>query len=216
MSSFAEVVIPPSGSVPLLAKQQPVCEKTPPFDEFHAFTRAVVDVSEFRTFLSSVGTEVWDDETQEGNVRLVRPAHDAWGVKKIIFTFCDDFLQKVFDLPWSREERWLRHLRPIYDAVGIKEDRVVRCLLASMPPGMTIPVHHDTGYWVKKTHRLHVALESGNEVDFMVGPTVDSMKKVKPSWPLSIEVCSCYIHYYSVLFSYFVLSLYFLLFFLLS
>ena len=35
---------------------------------------------------------------------------------------------------------------------------MVRCLLASMPPGCVIPVHHDTGHWVKHSHRVHVAI----------------------------------------------------------
>lgn len=35
---------------------------------------------------------------------------------------------------------------------------MVRCLLASMPPGCVIPVHHDTGHWVKHSHRIHVAI----------------------------------------------------------
>ena len=29
-----------------------------------------------------------------GNVKMTRPAHDAWGIKKITFNFCDDFLLK--------------------------------------------------------------------------------------------------------------------------
>ena len=36
--------------------------------------------------------------------------------------------------------------------------RIVRMLLASMPPGVTIPVHHDTGEWVAKSHRVHVPI----------------------------------------------------------
>ena len=174
----AEIVIPPAGMVPLTSKQQPVHTKPQPFDDYHAFTRAVVDIEEFRSFIKSLPARVWDDETQEGNVKLIRPAHDAWGVKKIIFSFCDDFLTKIFDLPWSQQEAWRRHLRNIYDAIGVDESKVVRCLLASMPPGMQIPVHHDTGYWVKKTHRVHVAIETGDKVDFLVGPTPDQMKKV--------------------------------------
>lgn len=174
-----EIVCPPEGFVPLSEKQQPVCTKTPPFDEFHAFTRGVVDIREFQEHLRSQTDAVWNDETQEGNVKLIRPAHDAWGVKKIIFTFCDDFLTKIYDLPWSRDPVWKQLLAPIYSAIGVKEDKIVRCLLASMPPGMEIPVHHDTGYWVKVTHRVHCAIETADEIDFMVGPTVDDLKKVR-------------------------------------
>merc|ERR1711871_991757 len=111
-------------------------------------------------------------------VLLRRPAHDQWGIKKIVFTFCDDFMLKVLDLHWSREERFRQHLLPIYEAIGVKEDKIIRSLLASMPPGMAIPVHHDTGYWVQHTHRVHVAIDTGELVDFLVGPNEESMAKM--------------------------------------
>lgn len=71
-------------------------------------------------------------------------------------------------------------LTPIYAAVGITcpEKQVVRSLLASMPPSMDIPVHHDTGFWVKHTHRCHVPIITNEKVDFLVGPTADRMVKV--------------------------------------
>lgn len=144
-----------------------------------AFTRGMIDVSGWKSTLSSLPSNVWEDEEQEGNVKLTRPAHDAWGIKKIIFTFCDDFLQKVFDLPWSQQPMWRKLLLPVYEACGIKESQVVRSLLASMPPGISIPVHHDTGYWVKHTHRLHLAIESDSElVNFYVGATDDTLHKI--------------------------------------
>lgn len=49
-------------------------------------------------------------------------------------------------------------LQPVMDVLGIPEEKMVRCLLASMPPGCLIPVHHDTGHWVQHTHRVHVAI----------------------------------------------------------
>ena len=60
----------------------------------------------------------------ETNVKLTRPAHDAWGIKKIVFNFCDDFLTKVLDLPWGQAEEWRALLLPIYQAIGIREDQV--------------------------------------------------------------------------------------------
>jgi len=47
-----------------------------------------------------------------------------------------------------------------------------------MPPDMEIPVHHDTGLWVKHTHRIHVAIDTGADVDFLVGPTEDAMVRL--------------------------------------
>ena len=177
------VVIPPAGSVSLTAnKLTPVCDQSEAQQALPlAYTLGRTDVSAFKDFLRALPAEAWEDEkAEEENVKLVRPAHDAWGIKKIVFTFCDDFLQKVFDLPYSRQEVWRAFLAPIYAAAGITdESRIVRSLLASMPPGALIPVHHDTGYWVKHTHRVHVAIDSSsNQVDFLVGPTVDRMQKM--------------------------------------
>ena len=137
MSEFCPVggVIPPDGSISLMDKRVPACETEQPYKSDYAFTRAVLDVSGFKKKLQNLPSEMWEDEHQQGNVKLHRP----------VFTFCDDFLLKVFDLPWSQEEEWRQHLLPIYAALGVPESRVVRCLLASMPPGMKIPVHHDTG-----------------------------------------------------------------------
>ena len=177
MSEFSS--IPPPGIVDLKDKQSPVCETPAPFRTDYAFTRAVVDTTGLKNKLLNLSPDMWEDEKHnEGNVKLHRPAHDAWGIKKIVFTFCDDFLLKVFDLPWSQAEEWRMHLLPIYQAIGIDESKVVRCLLASMPPGMSIPVHHDTGYWVKHTHRCHVAIVSRPEVSFFVGPTNDTLRKI--------------------------------------
>ena len=56
--------------------------------------------------------------------------------------------------------------------------QVVRCLLASMPPGVAIPPHHDTGYWVSYTHRIHLAVvTSPQHIAFRVGPTVERMER---------------------------------------
>lgn len=172
-------VSPPEGLVSLESKQKPVCEKSGiEFDSFYVYTRAKLDTSSFKSHLQSLPLEIWEDKNQEGNVNLIRPAHDKWGIKKIIFTFCDDFLQKIFDLPWSQKEEWRQFLLPIYASVGISKKQVVRSLLASMPPGVSIPVHHDTGYWVKRTHRLHVPIITSDQVDFLVGPTPELLKKV--------------------------------------
>ena len=147
-SPYTETVIPPEGIVSLDNKQTPICDRNhSTCDQDYCYTRGIIDTSNFKQHLLSLPSSIWDDKYQEGqgNVNLIRPAHDKWGIKKIIFTFCDDFLQKVFDLPWSKHEQWREHLLPIYNKVGISEQQVVRSLLASMPPGISIPVHHDTG-----------------------------------------------------------------------
>jgi hypothetical protein len=164
------IVVPPFGTVDLADKQVPICsmfpakgDKTTPISSRFitlddlpplCVTRAQLDVTAFREHLLSLPDQMWEDDFQEGNVKLMRPAHDKWGIKKIVFTFCDDFLLKVLDLPWSVDPAWQVHLDAIYEAVGVDKRKVVRSLLASMPPGVDIPVHHDTGLWVKHCHRL--------------------------------------------------------------
>jgi hypothetical protein len=169
-------VIPPAGKVELADKLQPSCTKQP--EEFYAFTRATIDIKPWKDKLASLPESFWNDEHQDGNVKLVRPAHDAWGIQKIIFTFCDDFLMKILDLPFSQQPEWRSLILSVYQAIGIDESKVVRCLLARMPPGVRIPVHHDTGMWVQHTHRVHLAIESGDEVEFWVGHNENSMQQV--------------------------------------
>ena len=183
MTTFAistpTTVIPPSGPiVPLSYKRVPVCERALNEGEALALTLAQVDVSAFKEKLIAGGSRIWDDDYHaKENIKLTRPAHDAWGIKKIVFTFCDDYLQKVLDLPFSQSAEWREHLVPIYKAIGVDEKRIVRSLLAMMPPGVKIPVHHDTGYWVKHTHRIHVAIITDPSVDFFVGENETSIQK---------------------------------------
>jgi hypothetical protein len=171
MAALISGVVPPPGRVPLSDKEIPLFERELRPDESMAYTINEIDVSAFKDFLLNSPSTIWDEDYHDvNNVKLMRPAHDAWGIKKIMFTFCDDFLLKVLDLPFSQDEVWRKHLKPIYDACGVPEHRIVRSLLASMPPGVNIPVHHDTGHWVKYTHRIHVAIHTNtNDVDFFVG-----------------------------------------------
>jgi hypothetical protein len=194
MTEFVDVLVPPVGIVSLADKQIPVCERSPPYDNCYCFARGALDIGPFQAKLRSMPAEMWEDENQEGNVKMTRPAHDAWGIKKIVFNFCDDFLLKVLDFPWSQNAEWRELLCSVYNAMGIDESKVVRSLLASMPPGVDIPVHHDTGYWVKHTHRCHLAIETGPGVDFLVGPTPELMKKVHTSSQLflSMSICSTF------------------------
>ena len=140
-------------------------------------TRGFCDVSQIKQKIRNLPKEAWGKGEDYGNVDLVRPSHDQWGITKIIFTFCDDFLLKVLDCPFSQQAEWQSLLYPIFEQLKVDKSKVVRCLLAKMAPNMTIPVHHDTGYWVKYTHRVHVPIESGPGVEFLVGPTEDSMKR---------------------------------------
>ena len=76
------------------------------------------------------------------------------------------------------EDSFQECIKPILETLSLWEDgvgpspRIVRMLLASLPPGVTIPVHHDTGFWVSRTHRIHVPViipGDGENILFAVG-----------------------------------------------
>ncbi|KAL7426009.1 hypothetical protein ACHAXH_000406, partial [Discostella pseudostelligera] len=141
-------------------------------------------------------TNLWnEDNAAVNNVSITRPSHDAWGIKKIVLIFCDDFLQTIYTLPWYQPhdnnnnsnnestaigKEMHAAIQPILDTLHIQQSQVVRCILAGLPPGTTIPVHHDTGEWVKHTHRIHVPIivNDTDKVLFRCGPTVSSMERV--------------------------------------
>jgi len=141
----------------------------------------------------------WDPRNADkDNVTLTRPSHDAWGIGKIVLVFSDDFLTKVYQFPWWKE--FEEALQPILDAILPQDNNnngnnnnsgndktktktkgvVVRALLASLPPGGTIPVHHDTGEWVKKTHRVHVPVlvQDPSRVVFRCGPSTELLQRI--------------------------------------
>ena len=127
-------------------------------------------------------TNLWDEaNAAKNNVALTRPSHDSWGIKKIVLIFCDDFLRDVYEMPWWHGRSDIRDaIAPILDCLNVPDIRIVRMLLAALPPGVTIPVHHDTGEWVKHTHRVHVpvVVPDQSKVLFRCGPTVNSMHRV--------------------------------------
>ena len=131
-------------------------------------------------------TNYWDPRNADkANVTLTRPSHDAWGIGKIVLIFSDDFLTKVYQFPWWKE--FEEALQPIIDVLfdnknnnKTKKGLMVRALLASLPPGSTIPVHHDTGEWVKTTHRIHVPIlvQDPSRVVFQCGPSNDTLQRI--------------------------------------
>lgn len=81
--------------------------------------------------------------------------YDYW---KPNFARCVPFRLRSLP-PLERGKIWLgQALQPVLDTLGIPEGKMIRCLLASMPSGCVIPVHHDTGHWVQYTHRVHVPI----------------------------------------------------------
>lgn len=166
------------GAILLLRdKAQPVCT----LDEEQRVTTpvihsmGVVDIQPILDKFASAPARLWDPQFQaKSNVHMIRPAHDNWGIGKIVFTFCDDYMSSRYEFPWWQE--WKHVIEPIYKAFGISPERVVRCLFASMPPGAFIKVHHDTGLWVKHTHRVHLPIVTNSKVKFWVGSSNDSLE----------------------------------------
>ena len=130
-------------------------------------------------------TNLWDPENAAvNNVAICRPSHDNWGIHKIILFFCDDFLQRTYVFPWWHTRPDIQQaVQPILDVLNIDANSVVRLLLASLPPGGTIPIHEDSGAWVAQTHRVHVPIivESVDEILFRCGPTAIDMDRIVTS-----------------------------------
>ena len=124
------------------------------------------------------------------NVTIHRPSHDEWGIPKIVLVFCDDFVERVFELPWwnQNDSPFRKAIQPILDQLGVRSDRVVRLLLASLPPGTTIPIHFDSGEWVKSTHRVHVPVlvHEPDNILFRCGPDLQRIP-TRPGYIVEIN-----------------------------
>jgi hypothetical protein len=124
----------------------------------------------------------WDPQmAAQFNVFVRRPSHDAWGIPKIVLIYCDDFLQNIYTFPWwLQSSSFQSAIRPILQVLQIPMERIARMLLASLPPGSTIPLHYDTGEWVKYTHRIHVPIlvQDYTKIVFRCGIHPQSLQRI--------------------------------------
>ena len=123
-------------------------------------------------------TNLWDPQNATThNVSITRPSHDSWGINKIALIFCDDFIFKIYHFPYL--SKFKEALQPIIDLLP-SNSIIIRALFASLPPGITIPVHHDTGEWVKHGHRIHcpIIVNDPSKVIFRCGPTPSNLKRI--------------------------------------
>lgn len=134
-----------------------------------------IDISALQQRIANAGPQLWDPAHQKDNVPIQRAGHDKWGIGKVVFVFCDDYIRKVYTFPWFHE--WRDELEPIFKQIQIPFDRVIRCILASMPPDSDVPVHHDTGSWVGKSHRMHIPIFTDASIDFQVGHNEQAMTR---------------------------------------
>eukprot|EP00943_MAST-04B_sp_MAST-4B-sp1_P007007 g7007.t1 len=122
--------------------------------------------------------DMWEDSMQRkhGNATVTRAAHDRIGIRKIIFIFSDDILSTVLRHPWWKT--WQNELRPIFESININPNRVIRCMLARIPPKTHIGMHHDTGRWTTLSHRMHIPIFTNvDKVVFRSGNTTDQMER---------------------------------------
>lgn len=113
-----------------------------------------------------------------GDCGLKRAFHDELGVRKVVFKFSDDVLSTVYTLE-SNWQLFEPELVAIFKTAGVNPQRVIRCLLAEMSSEVTIPVHHDTGYWATRSHRVHVPIITNEDlVEFYTGKTEQTLLRV--------------------------------------
>jgi len=189
--------VPPTGQIRLTDKAIPSCDLHPDVAQRMTWcvTRADVDCTLLLQKLEREGPSVWEEAVQRRqNVWLSRSAHDAWGIQKIAFVFCDDFMRRVLQFPWFHDPGWRAALQPIFDALSVPRDRVVRALLTALPPNVAIPVHYDTGAWVQQTHRIHVPVITSDRVVFRVGPRRDALRRLAFDVGKAIELNNSAVH----------------------
>ncbi|KAH9197670.1 hypothetical protein AeNC1_000371 [Aphanomyces euteiches] len=169
----------PHGEIPLSAKHIPTTNVPidQPIGPLVTIRATNIDVGPIKERLQQVQEtmDIWNPLEQKSNVPIKRAGHDAWGIGKVMLVFCDDYMKHVYRFPWINN--WIDLLLPLFEKLHVPLDRVVRCLFACMPPGSTIPAHHDTGYWVDKCHRIHVPIITSDLIDFEVGRDETSMSR---------------------------------------
>ena len=160
----------------------------------HGYNQAPTPLSPDKCYQASDISDTkdyWDPiHAAVHNVNIKRPSHDQWGIPKIALVFSDDFVQRVFELPWwSKDDSPFRQaIQPILDTLNIRRNQIVRLLLASLPPGTTIPIHFDSGEWVTSTHRVHVPVLVNRPEDilFRCGPDLQRIP-TRPGYVLEIN-----------------------------
>ena len=129
----------------------------------------------------------WTREGQRAtNVCINRPYHDRLGIFNIPFIFCDDGVRTVYHFPWFK--KWLPELTPIFEHLNLDPARLLRCVMARLPAGVTIPTHHDTGHWVQVAHRVHCPVITNPQVFFYAGHSQDTLERFQLPLGCAVEL----------------------------
>lgn len=84
--------------------------------------QAGVDVSALQRRIRAEGEQLWDPSHQTDNVPIQRAGHDKWGIGKVVFVFCDDYISRVYTFPWFHA--WKDELEPVFQQIQIPLERV--------------------------------------------------------------------------------------------
>jgi len=127
-----------------------------------------VDIAALRQAVLALPEAVWDEENASKPNRF--GALDA--TRHIIFRFVSNFVdwRQSYDRPlW---EEWRPLLEPVLEqasaAYGYKHSAFPRVMLARMAPGGVIHPHRDQNPAAKWPHKVHVPLQTNDDVTFFV------------------------------------------------
>ncbi len=119
---ISEGVNEPAPLAPTSENDKPKNGKTEPAKKIFGVT-----VSNTKAAKLIPSKNLWDQQNAaKNNVKITRPSHDRWGIKKIVLMFCDDFLHTIYTLPWYQEgnktgNQMHAALQPILDCLGIQK-----------------------------------------------------------------------------------------------
>lgn len=127
-----------------------------------------VDVSALRDAVSALPETVWNEENKAKPNRFT--ALDA--TRHIVFRF----VSTAYDWRTSYERplwhEWRQLLMPVLaqatEAYGYERGAFPRVMLARMGPGGTIHPHQDSNPAAKWPHKIHVPLQTNDQVTFFI------------------------------------------------
>ena len=135
--------------------------------------RGVIDVGPLQAMVEAESLEQWagDDFRQ----RQFKAHRDT----ETIFLIYDDDLRHVSPTRRERFREYEPLVTPIFTllSAGICGGGCVRCLLTRLKPGGCIPPHVDRGFSLEHSHRVHVPIVSGGQVEFRVGDEVRNLEE---------------------------------------
>ena len=130
-----------------------------------------VDISGIREAILAIPEEIWDAENADKPNRF--EALDR--TRHIVFRFVSNFQdwRESYDRPlWAQ---WRERLEPVLAEAtrpyGYAHAAFPRVMLARMAAGGIIKPHRDANPAAKWPHKIHVPIQTNDQVGFLVGDT---------------------------------------------